>query len=58
MILLGVKDEAELELWRDRLSEEEIPSETFVEPDMGGQMTAIAVKPSDNCRLFRKLDLL
>lgn len=52
MILLGVKDLAELEEWDQRL---DVPRAVFVEPDIGDQKTAMAVMPGT---LFPSLKLL
>jgi peptidyl-tRNA hydrolase len=57
MVLLGVDGEAELADWESRLEGMGIPHATFVEPDIGGQRTAIAALPERN-EVFEGLRLL
>jgi len=42
MILLGVRNRADLEKWEQRLAEANHAHRTFVEPDIGDQKTALA----------------
>jgi len=58
MILLGVEDEDELMRWRVFLSDTGVQFAAFAEPDIGNQITAIAVTPSADPRIFKKLRLL
>ena len=47
MVLLGVDCEDDLYWWGDRCFYDGIPYMTFIEPDIGDQMTAIAFCPGD-----------
>jgi peptidyl-tRNA hydrolase len=58
LILLAVANEDELYRWEDELRARGIPCEHFKEPDMGDQVTALAVHPEVDGELFRKLSLL
>lgn len=58
MIILGVSDEAELKKWQAEMSRVGVTSKTFIEPDMGDQATAMAIHPTADRRMFRKLSLL
>ena len=58
MVLLGVDKEEDLEKWEEKLGSKGVPCETFVEPDMGDQKTAIAVPPSCDGHLLKRLNLL
>lgn len=58
MILLGVDDEAELRWWERRLTDAGVPNHAFVEPDRGGEKTALAVSPGADAEWFGKLQLL
>lgn len=58
MILLGVEDEKSLKQWIAKLEFERIPFSAFVEPDIGDQVTAIAINPSANASVFKELRLL
>jgi peptidyl-tRNA hydrolase len=55
LVILGVEGERELERWRADLGSLGIPHEAFAEPDLGDQITALAVHPSADARLFRRL---
>jgi hypothetical protein len=57
LIALAVDGEQELEAWERKLTEGEIRYATFVEPDIGGQRTALATVPPDG-RIFKNLSLL
>lgn len=56
MVLLGVTPK-QLEEYEKALSASGVPFRTFVEPDMGGVKTAMAILPTDNRKPFRKLRL-
>jgi hypothetical protein len=58
LVVLGVKDEQALSAWEEELRVREVRFEPFREPDLGGQLTALAVHPAADARLFRKLSLL
>lgn len=58
MVLLGVADESELKSWASFLRESNAKFEWFVEPDRGGEATALAVAPGDDGCAFRNLKLL
>jgi len=47
---LSVKDEISLQMLASKLSKENIKHITFREPDLGNQITAIAIEPSDMTR--------
>lgn len=51
MVVLGVENESELAQWEGRLDK----YATFVEPDLGGQRTALATMPPE--KIFRELKL-
>ena len=57
-MILGVENEVELDAWEWVLHDLGIVCECFVEPDMDGQKTALAIHPGTNGRLFRSLRLL
>jgi phage baseplate assembly protein gpV len=50
LILLGVDNLEELSTWKLKLESRNILHREFVEPDIGDQMTAIAVCPSEETR--------
>jgi len=56
LIYLGVKDEKELLHWIDKLDFKDIKYVKFREPDIGNQLTAIAILGND--KMFRKTKLL
>ena len=60
LVILTVADEERLNRVVYRLQDNSIPFQTFIEPDIGDQLTAIATAPvcGDNRRLFRKYALL
>lgn len=58
IVILGVRDLAELLRWEERLRDAQAAYEAFTEPDMGGEKTAIAVHPTVDPHLFRNLQLL
>jgi hypothetical protein len=58
LILLGVDNEASLLVWEDELRARNISCERFQEPDRRNEATALAVHPSADARLFRRLRLL
>lgn len=58
MVVLGVKNEQELERWERGLKARGIPFSTFVEPDIGDRKTAMAIHPMADPRLFKRLQLL
>lgn len=57
-MILGVDDEEGLRRWAASLGGAGVRLAPFHEPDMGGQMTAIAIHPGEDPRLFRRLRLL
>lgn len=56
LIYLGIKDEDKLLQWESKLSYNNVRYETFIEPDLGDQKTAIAVVSEG--KEFKKLNLL
>jgi hypothetical protein len=58
MVLLGVDDEEDLSKWQKKLEEGGIPCSVFTEPDIGDQKTALALHPSCNSSLVKRLRLL
>ena len=58
LIVLGIENEIELNRWQHNLIEQGIVSEAFIEPDIGNQKTALAIHPSADPKLFKKLRLL
>lgn len=56
LIYLGVKDEAELTKWGDKLDIAGKNWAGFQEPDIGNELTAIAVE--DDSNLFKGMRLL
>jgi len=58
LIVLGVDNEQELKRWQHDLVEKGIPCEAFIEPDIGDQATSLAIHPSADPILFKKLRLL
>lgn len=58
MVVLGVRDEGELEGWERGLKARKVAYATFAEPDLGGAKTAIAIHPFVDPKLFRRLELL
>lgn len=57
LVALAVDGEQELEAWERKLNEGEIQYAVFIEPDTGGQRTALATVPPDGT-LFKNLKLL
>jgi hypothetical protein len=53
-----VRDQNALIQWERRLRDARIICESFREPDMGGEKTAIAVCPNADPHLFRNLRLI
>ena len=58
LILLGVKNEHELEFWEDQVRSKGLISEHFREDDLAGEKTAVAVMPTADGSFFSKLRLL
>ena len=58
MILLGVDNEDALKSWMAKLEFGKDSFSVFVEPDIGNQLTAVAVSPSANASIFKELRLL
>jgi peptidyl-tRNA hydrolase len=58
MILLGVDDKDELEMWQSKVEALDVPHATFREPDIGDEPTAIAIHPSLDKKWVKKLPLL
>ena len=58
LVLLGVKNEASLRHWEEIVSAYGIVCEHFREADLDGEMTALAIHPAVDGRLFRKLRLI
>jgi len=56
LIFLGVDNEDSLKLWSQKLNDKEKLFKEFREPDLGGQMTAIAC--IDTGEVFRKLSIV
>jgi hypothetical protein len=59
-VVLGVKDEYKLSSILPRLDSAGIPYRTFVEPDIGDQLTAVATAPISGERrdFFKNFQLL
>ena len=58
LIILGVRDQGALIQWERRLRDARIICESFREPDIEGEKTAIAVCPTADPQLFRNLRLI
>lgn len=58
IVIVGVRDEAELLRYERRLRDARVVCEAFAEPDRGGEKTALAAHPSADPHLFRHLRLL
>lgn len=59
LVLLQVPDEQELVWWHNRLVAADCVVTAWTEPDMDGELTAIAVAPSNTARrLLANLPLL
>jgi hypothetical protein len=60
LIVCGVRDERSLWQSLDRLRRLGVRFHAFCEPDLGGQLTALATEPvfGDQRRLFRRFPLL
>lgn len=56
MIFLGVEDENSLKKWKDKLSANESKHSSFIEPDIGDELTAISI--IDDGKQFSNLPLL
>ena len=59
VIILQVKNEEKLYRVQDYLSQREIRFESFIEPDIGDQITAIATEPisGDSRQFFKRFQL-
>lgn len=58
LILLSVKNESELLLLIEECRKKQLKYSRFIEPDLGNQVTAVAIEPSPKTkRLTRKLSL-
>lgn len=57
LVVLGVEDEAELIKWEQDIKAVGGICEAFIEPDLGGQKTALAIHPSVDPKMFRNLSL-
>jgi hypothetical protein len=58
MILLGVENKSELKGWIQKLEALNYKFSAFLEPDIGDQITAIAIAPTADPLVFKKLRLL
>jgi len=58
MVVLGVRDQAELEQWEQKLGGMGLETESFVEPDRNDEKTALAVAPMADGAPFKELRLL
>ncbi len=58
MVLLAVENEESLKNWIDFFKKNHIIYNEFIEPDMNDQITAIAVCPSVDSKIFKDLKLL
>lgn len=54
MVMLSVKDEFSLLDLEDKLRENGFKFAAFREPDIGGELTSIAILPSDGVKNFCK----
>ncbi len=57
LVVLGVRSEAALHAWKAELLRRRIPCSGFLEPDLGSELTALAVHPCADTGLFRHLQL-
>ena len=57
LVYLSVENEDKLADWADKLSRRDEEYVQFVEPDIGNEVTALAVAPT-NTKLFNKLKLM
>ena len=57
IVALGVNHEDALRTWHDRLKDAGVKFSAFYEPDLGGQMTALACVLEDGS-IFKKLNLM
>lgn len=55
LVHLGVPNEGSLKIWQSKLTGKQKPHACFHEPDLNGQMTAIAC--IDTGEVFKKLNL-
>lgn len=56
IVMLGVTNEYVLKKWQEKLQKNNIPFASFLEPDLGQQLTAIACVLEDG-KIFEKLRL-
>ena len=56
LVFLGVRNEQALKLWAMKIADHGKIFSTWCEPDMGGQITAIAC--IDTGEIFKKLDIV
>jgi hypothetical protein len=57
LIYLGVKNQSILKRWMNKLNDLTIPYSIFKEPDIGNEITALAVI-TDKCKVFKSLQTL
>ena len=58
LVILGVRDLAELLRWEQKVRDSHTSYEVFTEPDRRDEKTAIAVHPGADSYLFRNLQLI
>lgn len=58
LVIMGVRDLAELLRWEQKLRDARTAYEAFTEADLGNEKTAIAIHPAADSCLFRNLCLL
>jgi peptidyl-tRNA hydrolase len=58
IVVLGVDSARDLVAWHAELEARGVACEAFAEPDLGGEITSLAVHPRADRRLFRGLRLL
>lgn len=57
MVLLDAECEEYVYMWKCMCEESGVPHAEFVEPDIGDQMTALAILPGDKLKEIRHLQL-
>jgi len=50
LIFLSVKDEDQLHKYLEKIKNQNLKYTVFIEPDIGDQLTAIAIEPGDESR--------
>lgn len=58
LVILGVEDEKELEVWENKLKEANLRFYTFTESYYNNSKTSICVEPVEDGKMFKGLKLL